>query len=420
MPSLDKSELHSLVLESIGSDVVQNSGIDSDPPFEVNLEDEEPTRCRFYLFTLTATGSEHRSKDEYRIDLRLPNHEGGDVSPAAPDRSGDSLILLGGYNPEREVFAFWDDDLYESYSWVRHLQVKEETLDEAEAKGVGFQHRNGGSGGETVIAAKKESLRRAIRMRYRLEQTRDLLSEYLPDDWRSISSNNESMRIHRFELFADYFFTQTEQTHTIPARCNRAEELSHPITSHILEQIGLSDRSALYDVLSKVGHDWLGEPTSQDIEAERDSVEEQITSEPTLTEEEEEFNKTQRRARDSAFTEAVRDAYDERCAVCGSKRVSPAGNPEVEAAHIYPKSMNGRDHVQNGIALCKLHHWAFDCGWISLSDDYEILVKDESGLDGYDEFSPLEEDRIRLPEEDDKRPHPKFLAEHRQMNGFDS
>ncbi|MUW14266.1 hypothetical protein GJ633_06040 [Halorubrum sp. CBA1125] len=257
-------------------------------------------------------------------------------------------------------------------------------------------------------------------MRYRIEHVRDLLSEYLPDDWRNISSRDDSIRIHRFELFVDYFLTQTDQTHRIPERCNRAEELSHQITFNILNQIGLTDKSALYDVLTSVGHDWSGEPTPTEIESERDSVEEPIPSEPTLTEEEEEFTEAQRRARDSAFTESVREAYNNSCAICGSNRVSPAGNPEVEAAHIYPKSMNGRDHIQNGIALCKLHHWAFDCGWISLSDDYEIIVKDNPELNGYDEFNPLEGDRIRLPENDAKKPHQKFLAEHRQLNGFDS
>ena len=420
MPSLDKPELHSLVLEAIGSDVVRDSGVDSAPPFEVYLKEDRPSQCRFYMSTLTATGSEDRSEDEYRIDLRLPEHEGGDVSPAAPNRSGDFLILVGGYNPEREVFAFWDDSLYQGYGWVSHLQVKEGTLDEAETKGIGFQHRNGGSGGETVIAARKDSLQRAIRMRYRMEKVRELLSEYLPDDWRNISSNDDSGNIYHFELFVDYFLTQTDQTHTIPERCNRAKELSHNITSGILNQIGLSDESDLYDVLRKIGHDWLGEPTLDEIEVERVSVEETIPPEPTLTEEKEEFDEAQRRARDYAFTEAVKDAYDDRCAICGSNRVSPAGNPEVEAAHIYPKSMNGRDHVQNGIALCKLHHWAFDCGWISLSDDYEVLVKDAPDLNGHDDFSPLEGERICLPREENKRPHPKFLAEHRQLNGFNS
>jgi hypothetical protein len=420
MPSLDKTQLHTLVLESIGSDVVRESGIDSNPPFEIHLEEGRPSQCRFYMFTLTATGSEDRSEDEYRIDLRLPEHEGGDVSPAAPNRSGNFLVLIGGYNPEREVFTFWDDDLYEDYGWVRHLQVKEGTLNEAETKGVGFQHRNAGLGGETVIASKKGSLRRAIRMRYRIKRIRELLSEYLPDGWRIISSDDESEQIHHFELFVDCFLTQTDSSHTIPERCTRAEELSHHVTSEVLNQIGLSDRSALYDVLVNVGHDWSGEPTPEEIEAERGLVEEQIPSEPTLTEEEEEFNETQRRARDSAFTESIREAYEDKCAVCGSNRVSPAGNPEVEAAHIYPKSMNGRDHVQNGLALCKLHHWAFDCGWISLSDDYTVIVKDDPALNGYDDFSPLEGDKIRLPEDDEKKPHPKFLAEHRQLNGFDS
>lgn len=419
MPSLEKSKLHSLVLESIGSDVVDHSAIDADPPFEVHLKKDRPSRCRFYLFTLTATGSEDRAEDEYRIDLRLPSHEMGEITPAAPDRSGDFLILIGGYNPEREVFAFWDDDLYDKYAWVRHLQIKEGTLNEAETKGVGFQHPNGGAGGETVIAAKKGSLRRGLRMRYRIEHVRDLLSEYLPDDWRNVSSQNDSVCVYRFELFVDYFLAQTDQAHRIPQRCTRAEELSYQITSNILNQIGLTDRSALHDVLGSVVHDWSGEPTPREIEAERDSVEEPIPSEPTLTEEEKEFTETQRRARDSAFTESVREAYNDSCAICGSNRVSPAGNPEVEAAHIYPKSMNGRDHVQNGIALCKLHHWAFDCGWISLSDDYEIIVKDNPELNGYDEINLLEGDKIRLPENDTKKPHPKFLTEHRQLNDFD-
>ena len=32
-----------------------------------------------------------------------------------------------------------------------------------------------------------------------------------------------------------------------------------------------------------------------------------------------------------------------------SNRHSPSGNPEVEGAHIYPKSMKGRDVTQNGL-----------------------------------------------------------------------
>ena len=74
MPSLDKEELHSLVLESIGGDVERHSGVDVEPPFEIYLGEDRPSQCRFYMFTLTPTGAEHRTEDEYRIDLRLPSH----------------------------------------------------------------------------------------------------------------------------------------------------------------------------------------------------------------------------------------------------------------------------------------------------------------------------------------------------------
>lgn len=71
----------------------------------------------------------------------------------------------------------------------------------------------------------------------------------------------------------------------------------------------------------------------------------------------------------------MKQAYDHTCAVCGASRFSPEGNPEIEAAHIYPKRQDGSDDVRNGVALCKLHHWAFDTGWLSLSDEHEVLVK---------------------------------------------
>ena len=79
----------------------------------------------------------------------------------------------------------------------------------------------------------------------------------------------------------------------------------------------------------------------------------------------------------------------------------------------------GSDDVRNGIALCKLHHWAFDSGWFSLSDDHEILVKDASERNGYHEFKQFEGDQIRLPDEEEAHPHPMFLEEHRKIHTFD-
>jgi putative restriction endonuclease len=156
----------------------------------------------------------------------------------------------------------------------------------------------------------------------------------------------------------------------------------------------------------------------EDIKQEKAGLEQILDSTPQLTEDSTEFTESRRRARDYAFAELVKDAYNHSCAICGNSRETPAGNPEVEAAHIYPKREGGSDDVRNGLTLCKLHHWAFDTGWLAISDEHEILVKDASNRDGYREFKQLEGELIRLPDRDDVEPHPIFLREHRQLNGF--
>lgn len=132
-----------------------------------------------------------------------------------------------------------------------------------------------------------------------------------------------------------------------------------------------------------------------------------------------EYTETRRRVRDASFTSEVRDAYDEQCAVCGVRRISPDGSPEVEAAHIHPKGEDGPDIVQNGLALCRLHHWAFDAGWISFTDSYDIIVKNTPERDGYEEFTDLHGNRLILPENEELRPHTKFIVKHRSLHNFD-
>ncbi|WP_415383051.1 HNH endonuclease [Halosimplex sp. TS25] len=139
----------------------------------------------------------------------------------------------------------------------------------------------------------------------------------------------------------------------------------------------------------------------------------------TLTDEDQQFIEQRRRVRDTAFRRRVRAAYENRCAVCGRHRTTPDGTPEVEAAHIYPKGAGGRDVVPNGLALCKLHHWAFDSGWISVSDDYEVLVKDAPDQPGYAEFSELAGTLLHLPDDESHYPAVEFLQEHRCLHGFD-
>ncbi len=79
--------------------------------------------------------------------------------------------------------------------------------------------------------------------------------------------------------------------------------------------------------------------------------------------------------RTRGFRQAVIEAYEFKCAFCGMKINSPDSLLwEVEAAHIVPHSSMGKDDVLNGLALCHLHHWAFDVGWFSLQDDFKIAL----------------------------------------------
>lgn len=129
--------------------------------------------------------------------------------------------------------------------------------------------------------------------------------------------------------------------------------------------------------------------------------------------------------RDRAFRLAVVEAYSQRCAVCGLKIKSPdLITWEVEAAHIVSNRFFGRDDVCNGIALCHLHHWAFDVGWFALQDNYKILVSprieqlptDFGRIGDYEFFRALaaQRTRIYLPAREDIRPHQNALRWHRE------
>jgi hypothetical protein len=122
--------------------------------------------------------------------------------------------------------------------------------------------------------------------------------------------------------------------------------------------------------------------------------------------------------RDRLFEKRVKKNYGYSCAVCGRSRFAKNGRPEVESAHVYPRERNGSNDFRNGIALCKLHHWAFENGLFSIRDDYSILVEQRiRNLRDYKELSRFETRKIRLPKE--YLPHQKFLKAHRILHGFE-
>jgi putative restriction endonuclease len=78
--------------------------------------------------------------------------------------------------------------------------------------------------------------------------------------------------------------------------------------------------------------------------------------------------------RHALFPKVVKDLYNEACAICGLNARTEVRGGVVDAAHIMPFAEFHNDDPRNGIALCKNHHWGFDCGWFAISDDYKTVV----------------------------------------------
>jgi putative restriction endonuclease len=120
----------------------------------------------------------------------------------------------------------------------------------------------------------------------------------------------------------------------------------------------------------------------------------------------------QQRLHQTAFRERVLEAYERHCAVCRLRR-----DQFLEAAHILPdKHPSGEPLISNGLALCKLHHAAFDSHIIGIRPDCTIEVRDDvlnetdgpmliHGLQGFHNKT------IGVPKRPAWRPNSLFLEE---------
>jgi putative restriction endonuclease len=119
--------------------------------------------------------------------------------------------------------------------------------------------------------------------------------------------------------------------------------------------------------------------------------------------------------RDGAFRRLVINAYGYRCAFCGLRILNNEDNI-VDGAHIKPFSQFYDDKINNGLSLCKNHHWAFDRLWFTINDDYTIAVactlhEDSPNATPMMQFNGQ---RILLPDSERYHPRPDALAWHRQ------
>jgi putative restriction endonuclease len=116
------------------------------------------------------------------------------------------------------------------------------------------------------------------------------------------------------------------------------------------------------------------------------------------------------------FRYRVLAAYSSQCAICRLKH-----EELLDAAHILPDNHpNGAPVVPNGLALCKLHHAAFDRNIVGIRPDLKVEIREDVLREhdgpmlhhGLQEFNNAP---VWIPRKDILRPNPQFLQERYQM-----
>ena len=116
------------------------------------------------------------------------------------------------------------------------------------------------------------------------------------------------------------------------------------------------------------------------------------------------------------FRQRVLRAYQQCCAICRLRH-----DELLEASHVLPDGHPlGESIVPNGLALCKLHHAAFDSYIIGVTPDLEVVVR----LDVLEEIDgpmllhglqSVQGRRIHVPRADHLKANRDFLAERYEV-----
>jgi putative restriction endonuclease len=118
----------------------------------------------------------------------------------------------------------------------------------------------------------------------------------------------------------------------------------------------------------------------------------------------------QQRVHQRAFRERVLQAYSEQCALCRLRH-----EELLDAAHIIPDSEpEGEPVISNGIALCKLHHAAFDRQFLAIRPDYIVevrrdILEEQDGPMLLHGLKEMHERKITIPKSQHDRPSPLLL-----------
>lgn len=121
----------------------------------------------------------------------------------------------------------------------------------------------------------------------------------------------------------------------------------------------------------------------------------------------------EQRRRSSAWRQEILQAWDRACAFCGFDGQTGGASVGIEAAHVRWFNFGGPDDLDNGLALCSLHHKLLDRGVLGFANPQTIVVsqtysaRSEEGKRLYD----LHQRRI-TPRPGTVLPSPEHVAWH--------
>lgn len=111
-----------------------------------------------------------------------------------------------------------------------------------------------------------------------------------------------------------------------------------------------------------------------------------------------------------SFRDFIMVGYDNLCAVTGTV-IRYESYMNLEAAHIKPKSHGGLFLPNNGIALCRDLHWAFDKGFFTFDDDLKVVVHPKITSEYLNSFHGT---KIRVPSNPFFAPDLENVKYHRE------
>ncbi len=111
------------------------------------------------------------------------------------------------------------------------------------------------------------------------------------------------------------------------------------------------------------------------------------------------------------FRERVLAAHGQRCAICRIRH-----RPLLHAAHIRSDSDGGEPIVTNGLALCSIHHGAYDANLLGIDSDARLHIRRDllAEIDGpmlEHGFKDLDGIALTAPTQRAARPDRDLLAE---------